>query len=103
MISRKAMNWPDRSNKVKTRESCAIKIGLVDKICLETHLQKCTEKAAREFGEKDPAAFASIKKLLGSQLADAIKAREKQSILDFVDIWYSEQTWKNLQGKQIHS
>lgn len=81
----------------------ALKIGLVDKICLEADLQKCTEKAAREFGEKDPAAFASIKKLLRSQLADAIKAREKQSILDFVDIWYSEQTWKNLQGKQIHS
>jgi enoyl-CoA hydratase/carnithine racemase len=81
----------------------ALKLGLVDKVCSEAELEGETQKAARDFAEKDPAAFASIKKLLRSQLAEAIKARERQSILDFVDIWYSEKTWKNLQDKVIHA
>ncbi|MEN6466282.1 MAG: enoyl-CoA hydratase/isomerase family protein [Syntrophaceae bacterium] len=81
----------------------ALKLGLVDRVCSEAELEMETEKAARDFSEKDPAAFASIKKLLRSQLADAIKARERQSILEFVDIWYSDRTWKNLQDKVIHS
>lgn len=81
----------------------ALKLGLVDKVCSEAELNAETEKAAREFGGKDPDAFAGIKKLLRSQLAEGIKARERQSILDFVDIWYSEKTWKNLQDKVIHS
>jgi hypothetical protein len=29
--------------------------------------------------------------------------REKASILEFVDIWYSEKTWKNLQQKVIRA
>ncbi len=81
----------------------ALKIGLVDRVCSEAELERETDKAARELGEKDPAAFAGIKKLLRSQLADSIIARERQSILDFVEIWYSEKTWKNLQDKVIHS
>jgi len=81
----------------------ALKLGLVDKVCSEAELERETEKAARDFGEKDPDAFAGIKKLLRARLADEIKAREMQSILDFVDIWYSEKTWRNLQDKLIHS
>lgn len=81
----------------------ALKLGLVDEVCSEPELESETEKAARNFGEKDPDAFASIKKLLRSQLADEIKTRESQSILDFVDIWYSEKTWRNLQNKVIHA
>jgi len=29
--------------------------------------------------------------------------REKDFILEFVEIWYSENTWKNLQEKKIYS
>jgi len=29
--------------------------------------------------------------------------KEKDSILEFVDIWYSKETWKNLQEIKIHS
>lgn len=81
----------------------ALKIGLVDRVCSETELERETEKAARDFGEKDPDAFAGIKKLLRSQLAREIEARERQSILDFVAIWYSEKTWRNLQDKVIRT
>jgi len=81
----------------------AFKIGLVDTICSEAELEGETIKSARGFGEKDPDAFASIKGLLRSPLAAQIAARERQSILDFVDIWYSEKTWKNLHDKVIHS
>lgn len=81
----------------------ALKLGLVDKVCTEAELESETQKAAREFGEKDSAAFASIKRLLRSQPAEAIRAGERQSILEFVNIWYSEKTWKNLQDKVIHA
>jgi len=40
---------------------------------------------------------------LRKPLADEIKKREKDSLLEFVDIWYSENTWNNLQGKTIQS
>jgi hypothetical protein len=29
--------------------------------------------------------------------------REKASILEFIDIWYSEKTWKGLKEKVIHA
>jgi hypothetical protein len=29
--------------------------------------------------------------------------RENDAILEFVDIWYSEQTWENLKAIEIYS
>jgi hypothetical protein len=36
-------------------------------------------------------------------MAEEIMRRESDSILEFVDIWYSENTWKMLQEKKISS
>ena len=81
----------------------AQRIGLIDQISSEADLEAEAKKIAGQYAEKDAAAFASIKKLLRGPTAEMILKREKISILEFVDIWYSESTWKNLQGKNIHS
>jgi enoyl-CoA hydratase/carnithine racemase len=79
----------------------AHRLGLIDQIVAPEELEGEADKIARRLAEKDPAAFRSIKKLLRKPLADEMKKREKDSILEFVEIWYSEATWKKLQDKQI--
>jgi 3,2-trans-enoyl-CoA isomerase len=80
----------------------AHRLGLIDRIVPQEELEGEAEKTAARFAEKDAAAFRSIKKLLRKPLADDMKKRERDSILEFVDIWYSEATWKRLQEKVIH-
>jgi len=80
----------------------AHRLGLIDRIVPPEELEGEAEKTAARFAEKDAAAFGSIKKLLRKPLADDMKKRERDSILEFVDIWYSEATWKRLQDKVIH-
>lgn len=60
-----------------------------------------TEVGSGELASKRPAAFASIKSLLRKPVADAMASREAASIHEFVDIWYSEPTWTNLQSITI--
>ncbi|MFB3924999.1 MAG: enoyl-CoA hydratase/isomerase family protein [Syntrophales bacterium] len=80
----------------------ALQLGLIDRIVPPEELHAEAEKTAAQYAGKDAAAFRSIKKLLRKPLADDMKKRERDSILEFVDIWYSEATWKRLQGKVIH-
>jgi len=80
----------------------ALQLGLIDKIVPPEELEGEADKIARQYAEKDAAAFRSIKKLLRKPLAEDMKKRERDSILEFVDIWYSEATWKKLQDKVIH-
>jgi hypothetical protein len=35
-------------------------------------------------------------------VAEQMIKREKDAILEFVDIWYSEQTWENLKEIKIY-
>jgi predicted transcriptional regulator len=60
-------------------------------------------KTAEDLGQKNAAAFKSIKTLLRQPIVKEIVAREKDSIHEFVDIWYSEETWANLQEIKIYS
>jgi len=60
-------------------------------------------EVAREYAGRDSAAFASIKDLLKGPVCEQIALREKDSIKEFVDIWYSENTWENLQKITIKS
>ncbi len=80
----------------------ALGLGLVDEVVAPEELDAKAESAARRYAEKDPAAFRSIKGLLRKPLADEMRRRERDSILEFVGIWYSEATWKRLQEKKIH-
>ena len=81
----------------------ALEIGLIDEIVSKDDLDSKAQKKALQYASQDSAAFASIKKLLRNPAAEEMMKREKASILEFVEIWYSENTWKNLKEKVIRS
>jgi hypothetical protein len=76
-------------------------LGLVDLVVSEDRLPDAARDLARRYAAQDPAAFRSIKELLRRPVIENMCARERQSIREFVDIWYSERTWKQLQQIEI--
>ena len=76
--------------------------GLVDEVATEQDFLTAARKAAMDLGSKNPPAFARVKSLLRKPVAEEILRREKESIKEFIDIWYSEATWANLQNIKIH-
>jgi 3,2-trans-enoyl-CoA isomerase len=81
----------------------AFALGLIDVVVPEAQLLQTARHMARQHAGKSPAAFRSMKRMLREPVLDAMTARERQSIEELVDIWYSEETWKNLQDIKIHS
>lgn len=79
----------------------ALQTGLVDEIVPGEHLMERARETARLMGSKDQRAFASIKRLLHRPIAEHIAIVENAGLDEFLDIWYSEKTWKNLQGITI--
>lgn len=77
-------------------------LSLVDELTTEHDLMIAARKAALDLGSKNPPAFASVKSLLRKPAAEEIQRREAEFIKEFVDIWYSEITWANLQNIKIH-
>ena len=80
----------------------AHRMGLVDQVVSEADLEDEAGKVAREYAARDPDEFRSIKGLLRRAAAERMEKTEKDSIEEFVRIWYSEKTWARLQGKTIH-
>jgi len=80
----------------------ALALGLVDQVVAEADQEESATTTALEMASKDPVAFKSIKLLSRKDVADLMKRKEKASILEFVDIWYSESTWSQLQDKKIY-
>ena len=76
-------------------------IGLIDEVAAEPDLMNAAFKTASTLGSKHPPAFAGIKSLLRKTIAEDMMRREKESVREFVDIWYSEHTWANLQNIRI--
>jgi len=81
----------------------AADLGMIDQVSSDANLLADARGVAQRLAAKDPAAFRSVKGLLRSPVADEMVRNEKQSVREFVDIWYSESTWKNLQAIKIHS
>ena len=81
----------------------ALELGLIHQISSEASLIKNVRKVAQDFAQKDSAAFRSIKGLLRRPISEEMIKREKASIQEFVDIWYSENTRKNLKKIKIYS
>jgi len=79
----------------------ALGLGLIDAVAPASGLEARALDVARTFAEKDPAAFASIKRLLRAPVAEGMWRFEGPSIEEFVDIWYSEKTWAKLQAITI--
>lgn len=74
----------------------AYQLGLIDRVSSEDNLESEAKSVAQMYAAKDGVAFRSIKNLLRRPIANEIRKREKDSILEFVDIWYSEKPWKIL-------
>ncbi len=81
----------------------AFGLGLVDQVSSEDALLDDAVKVAQELAEKDSSAFTIIKKLLRKAVAEEMVKHEKDYILEFADIWYSENTWEKLKQIKIHS
>ena len=81
----------------------AHELGLIDAVVPDGQLLQAARQVAQQHAGKAPAAFRSIKSLLRKPVLEAMTAREGQSIEEFVEIWYSQETWKNLQGIKIHA
>ncbi len=79
----------------------AKQLGLIDLTASQDMLDDEARKVAEDFAQKDSAAFRSIKTLLRKPVAEEMIPRERNSVHEFADIWYSEKTWKNLQEIRI--
>jgi enoyl-CoA hydratase/carnithine racemase len=79
----------------------AQRLGLIDEVAAEQDVMAAAIKAASIMGSKHPPAFAAVKSLLRKTIAEDMKRREAESIKEFVDIWYSDHTWTNLQNIKI--
>ncbi len=79
----------------------AMRLGLIQEVINEDNLLVQAEKIALDLASKHLPAFASIKSLLRRPIAEDMMEREGRSIREFVDIWYSEPTWKKLQDIKI--
>ncbi|MBF0118127.1 MAG: enoyl-CoA hydratase/isomerase family protein [Desulfobacterales bacterium] len=76
-------------------------MGLVHEIASENNLMDIAINAIYSLASKHPKAFTSIKSLMRKKIVDEIILKEKDSIKEFVDIWYSEDTWAALQNIKI--
>jgi Delta3-Delta2-enoyl-CoA isomerase len=79
----------------------ALGLGLIDKKTSGESLLEEAKRVARDLGQRNERPFSSIKRLLRKPIAEQMMTREADSIKEFVDIWYSEKTWKQVQEVKI--
>ncbi|MBI5572816.1 MAG: enoyl-CoA hydratase/isomerase family protein [Desulfomonile tiedjei] len=77
-------------------------IGLVDQVVPQEALADHALMAARQFALRYGPAFESIKGLLRREVGDLMKRKDELYRPEMVDIWYSENTWEQLQNIKIH-
>jgi Delta3-Delta2-enoyl-CoA isomerase len=80
----------------------AKQLTLVDDVASETALDEHAIKTAKEFARRYGPAFESIKKLFRRDTGEEMMKKDARYRDEMVDIWYSEQTWKQLQNIKIH-
>ena len=80
----------------------AYHMGLVDQVTTNDKLLETATEVARELGQKDPSAFRSIKSLLRKPVIEDMLKRDKDSLNEMADIWYSETTWDKLKEIEIY-
>jgi 3,2-trans-enoyl-CoA isomerase len=79
----------------------AKKIGLVDQVVSEDGIDEAAMKAAQDFARRYGPAFESIKMLLRTDIVKEMKEKDELYRDEMVDIWYSEETWKQLHNIKI--
>lgn len=81
----------------------ALALGLIDQVVPAPDLPATAREVARTHGAKDAAAFRSVKALLRGPVMEEIARREERSLREFVEIWYSDGTRRNLEKIEIHA
>ena len=64
-------------------------IGLIDEVTSYDNLTKTAVGVATNLGNKSNIAFKNTKSLIRKPVLDIMKKNEKESIHNFVDVWYS--------------
>lgn len=79
----------------------ALVMGLVDASVAGDGLLDEARRRVAELAARSPAAFAGIKRLLRQPIVDEIGRTEAASVKEFVEIWYSDETRRELQKIKI--
>lgn len=79
----------------------ALSLGLIDEAVTQRSFRNVLSRVALEYGARDKRVYIRIKKLLRLEIYKRIEKNEKNSISEFVDIWYSKSTRKNLAKIEI--
>jgi enoyl-CoA hydratase/carnithine racemase len=77
-------------------------LGLIDQVVSQKDLTESAAVAAQEFARRYSPAFESIKKLFRGGVSEEMRRMDLRYRDEMVDIWYSEQTWEQLQHIKIH-
>ncbi|MBT3312356.1 MAG: enoyl-CoA hydratase/isomerase family protein [Desulfobacteraceae bacterium] len=80
----------------------AKELGLVDDVRPGEELLDEVTRLASDLSNMNYPAFRSIKFHLRKPVADEMRLKEKESIKEFVDIWYSDSTWEKLKDIKIY-
>ena len=80
----------------------ALDLGLVQAVSIDDQLIDQALQIADDLASKPALAFSSIKSLLRQPIASDMMQREASSIRDFADIWYTKETWANIQKIKIY-
>ncbi len=79
----------------------ALQLGLIDELVPIENFRSSALKIAKDFSGKGSIAFHSLKLLLRRQTANEIERSERDSIAEFVDIWYSDNARNYLKNIKI--
>ena len=79
----------------------AMALGLIDRVVPAADFLPLALEEARVMASGDRFAFAGMKRLLREPIEEAMRSREGDSIREFVRIWYSETTRRQLKGVEI--
>ncbi|MDR3569530.1 MAG: enoyl-CoA hydratase/isomerase family protein [Syntrophobacteraceae bacterium] len=77
-------------------------MGLVDEAADDAGIAERVKEISHQFCQKDPEPFRIVKRLIRKPVAEKMSQGGENSIRDFADIWYSENTWRKLQEIKIH-
>ena len=80
----------------------ALDLGLVQAVSSGDQLIDRARRIAADLAAKPAPAFTSIKSLLRKPVADEMMRREGASIGEFVEIWYTSETWAKIQKIKIY-
>ncbi len=81
----------------------ARELGLIDQVTDPGDLASSARAVCTSLAAADPVAFRSLKRLVRGPIAERMHAREAESIREFLDIWYSDDTRRQLEKIHIRS